>query len=342
MFDAAFTFEKACPILAFQLPVARLVLGELLQQQYLQKSELKDIASQVLESLRTDPGHVIDGRLIPLLQEYVIIASQRGDVAGALASARCLYVLTRRRGHGWLFFLNILIDAHIFPDPIAVHAPAPNKKPSIPRQIIQYWDAPEPPADVAAMIATWQAVPDFNHKLVDHKEARDFLVQQYGPRITTAYDAAIHVAAKADIFRLAWLYQHGGLYVDADEKLVGKLNSLIAPDCRILLTWAQGIPPCIQNGFILAEPCNPLIAAALMLAVKRVEHTQQTGIMQKAWIQTGPGVITMAVLDDFAIHGKPVAAAGLQLMRDPVHRTVVQSDEFLEYRQHAHGNWRLS
>jgi mannosyltransferase OCH1-like enzyme len=149
------------------------------------------------------------------------------------------------------------------------------------------------------------------------------------------------VASKADIFRLAWLYEHGGIYADADEKLVGRIESVIPPECSLLLTWAQGIPPCIQNGFIAVQPQNPLIESSLMLAVKRIEHEKKTGIRQSAWIQTGPGVVSMAVLDDFAIHGKPVAATGLHLMRDPVHRMVVQSDEFLEYRRHPHGNWRL-
>lgn len=345
MFDMHFQFEKACPILAYQRPLARHVLAELLDRKLPEKSELSQLAAAQHRLLSVDPVHVIDSRLLVLLQEHVVLASKFGDVAAALAAGRCLYVLTRRPGHGWLFFLNIIIDAAIFPDPyiqqhqLSRHALTDAH--NIPRRIIQYWDAPQPPADVAAMIDTWLRIPGYEHKLVNHAQAREFIATYYGERITDAYDAAGHVASKADIFRLAWLHLYGGIYADADEKLVGNLGSVIPPQCRILLTWAQGTPPCIQNGFIAVQPENPLIESALVLAVKRIEHEKQTGVRQTAWIQTGPGVVSMAVLDDFALHGKPVAAMGLHLMRDPVHRKVVQSDEFLEYRRHPQGNWRL-
>jgi hypothetical protein len=331
--------------MASQRRLARMVLGELLDTNLPANSAIAGIAARHHALLGTDPNHVIESGLTDLLLEQAAMSLETGDVAAALAAGRCVYVLTRRIGHGWLPYLNILIAANVFPDAPIMRLPetliARGKVAAIPRRIIQYWDQPSPPADVAAMIATWRAARGFFHKLVDDAQARKFLDLHYGARITAAYDAAGHVASKADIFRLAWLYQRGGVYADADEKLVGQIDSVIPSECSVLLTWAEGIPPCIQNGFIAAEPLNKLIESALMIAVKRVEYANQTGVPLNAWIKTGPGVISMAVLDDFAIHGKPVAAAGLHLMRDAIHRNIIQSDEFLEYRKLPSGNWRL-
>jgi hypothetical protein len=345
LFDSGFDFSKASPLLADQRRVLVAALEAALAADVAVGEALARRVRAHRDGLAVDATFVIEADFAPALHGQALAALQAGDVDLALAWARCVYVIRRRVADGWLPFLNFVLAARIFGVAWINEAPerliARGVPAAIPRRVIQYWDKPAPPADVAAMIESWRHVPGYFHRLMDDAQARKFLDLHYGKRILAAYDAATHAAGKADVFRLAWLYRRGGIYADADERLVGRIDSLLPADCRVFLTWAQGTPPCVQNGFIAAEPLSPLIERALMLAVKRVEHSVRSGTRMNAWLQTGPGVMSMAVLDDVAIHGRKVATRGLYLMADPTHRLVVESDPFLEYRNSPTGNWRL-
>jgi hypothetical protein len=345
LFDKNFDAAKASPLVANQRLVLIAALGAALEIDRLVDDALAALVREHRARLQSDMSFMLASGFTAALLERATANLQAGRADAALGWARCVYVIARRVAHGWLPLLNFVIATGIYRRAGVLPAQhgliARGRRPPIPRRIIQYWDQPAPPLDVAAMIESWRGAKGFFHRLVDHKQARSYLDRHYGGRVLAAYDRATHAAGKADVFRLAWLYQRGGIYADADERLVGQVDQMLPEDCRLLLTWAEGTPPCIQNGFIAAQPLNAVIERALMLAVKRVEHATRAGEKMNAWLQTGPGVMSMAVLDDFAIHGRPVATRGLYLMDDPVHRGVVQSDEFLEYRKHPAGNWRL-
>jgi hypothetical protein len=345
LFDSGFDLAKASPLLANQRGVLVAALEAALAADPATGDALARRVRAHRDGLAVDAKFVIEGDFAQALHGQALAALQVGQAGVALAWARCVYVIRRRMADGWLPFLNFVLAARVFGVAWINEAPehliSRGKRAAIPRRVIQYWDKPAPPKDVAAMIESWRRAPGYFHRLMDDAQARKFLDMHYGKRILAAYDAATHAAGKADVFRLAWLYQRGGIYADADERLVGRIDSLLPGDCRVFLTWAQGIPPCVQNGFIAAEPLNPLIERALMLAVKRVEHAARSGTRMNAWLQTGPGVMSMAVLDDVAIHGRKQATRGLYLMADPTHRLVVESDPFLEYRKTPAGNWRL-
>ncbi len=340
MFEDDFDLAKASPLIARQREVAVIALDAALQCDPAMDAEFSARVRISRDRLAADPAYRLQGDFTMSLLAQALMAWQTGAWPAALAWARCVYVVTRRIAHGWRPLLNYVIDARIFRT-ARIHAAPAGGDPAIPRTIIQYWDKPVPPPDVAAMIETWRRLDGYVHRLVDHLQARDFLEQYFPGRVLAAYDATTHVAGKSDVFRLAWLYRHGGIYVDADEKLAGNLVSILSTDYKSLLTWSQGQPPCISNWFIAVEPASQLIEIALMLAVKRVEYAVRSGIKMNAWLQTGPGVVSMAVLDDFALNGRPVVAQGLFLLSEPLYRRVVHSDEFLEYRKHPQGNWRM-
>jgi hypothetical protein len=80
-------------------------------------------------------------------------------------------------------------------------------------------------------MASWQAIPDFAHVIFDEDQAREFIGKEYDARHLEAYDLCNHPAMKSDLFRLAYLYRHGGVYVDADDTYAGSnMNRLIRED----------------------------------------------------------------------------------------------------------------
>jgi hypothetical protein len=103
----------------------------------------------------------------------------------------------------------------------AIDGNIPSSAEKVPRKILQFWDQKTIPADVQDCMATWRAIPGFNHVIFDEDQARDFLRTEYDARHVEAYDLCSHPTMKSDLFRLACLYRHGGVYIDADDVFGG-------------------------------------------------------------------------------------------------------------------------
>jgi hypothetical protein len=345
VFDPNFAPATASAILANQHRLAVQTVAAALQSHPPEGSEAQKFFSEHAQLLMSNPQHIHHAEFIERLVNHSLTLLKENKLEAAKAWGRCAYVVTRRFAHGWLSLLDVLMAARVFrPVPLNDEVPkylGVSDFSPIPKRIIQYWDKPVPPPDVSRMIESWRQIRGYSHRLFSHDEARRYLDLHFGRRVLKAYDRATHVAGKADLFRLAWLYQRGGIYADADEKIVGKIGTLFPRGSRFVLTWSEGSPPCINNWFIAAAARDRFIEASLMLAIKRIEGAVAGGPNPGAWMQTGPGVLTMVLLDDWALHGRPVLTSDLYLMREADFRTVVQTDEFLEYRKHPTGNWRL-
>jgi mannosyltransferase OCH1-like enzyme len=103
----------------------------------------------------------------------------------------------------------------------AIDGNIPRSHEKMPRRILQFWDQVTIPADIQNCMASWRAIPNFEHVLFDEGRAREFIRMQYDARHLEAYDLCNHPAMKSDLFRLAYLYRHGGVYIDADDSYEG-------------------------------------------------------------------------------------------------------------------------
>ncbi|HEX3430114.1 MAG TPA: glycosyltransferase [Rhizomicrobium sp.] len=112
----------------------------------------------------------------------------------------------------------------------AIDGNIPKSQEKLPRRIVQFWDQKEIPAEVENCMASWRAIPDFAHVTFDEAQAREFIQTEYEPRHLEAYDLCNHPAMKSDLFRLAYLYHHGGVYVDADDTYEGSDISRLLED----------------------------------------------------------------------------------------------------------------
>ncbi|MBM6583916.1 tetratricopeptide repeat protein, partial [Microvirga sp. BT689] len=166
----------------------------------------------------------------------------------------------------------------------------------IPRAIIQYWDSPEPPSDIRLLMQTWRDKNrDCQYQLFDDKTAKEFLAEHYSTDVLRAYKRATHPAEKADLFRLAYLYANGGIYVDADDRCVGPLGEVLPFHAELIVyqeDYALGglAVGTLGNNFLAAAPKNAVIGRALELATQALNM----GDTDVVWLKTGPGLITRA------------------------------------------------
>ncbi len=159
----------------------------------------------------------------------------------------------------------------------------------IPKRIAQYWDPLPPPRDVAALMRNWINLnPDWEYRLFDDVAAAEFLRAHATPDALAAYRGAIHVAQRADIFRLAYLASEGGVYADADDRCLAPVASWAPPEASFV--GYLELCGAVANNCLAAAPGHPVIMRALAGAIEAIER----GENDRIWQSTGPGLLTRA------------------------------------------------
>jgi tetratricopeptide (TPR) repeat protein len=159
----------------------------------------------------------------------------------------------------------------------------------IPLRVTQFWDDETLPADLDLYVDSWRAKnPKFEHKRLNEGEARDFLDGIGRADALRGFDKAEEPAMKADIFRLGWLFQHGGFYADCDDRCQTDLAELLLAGDDLVL-YQEDIGS-IGNNFLACAPGHPVIGAAFEEAVASINKAKP----EILWLATGPGLLTRA------------------------------------------------
>lgn len=94
----------------------------------------------------------------------------------------------------------------------------------IPKTLVRFWNEPcDVPADVGNCLKTWDALRDegFTFRMFGDASAAAYIAERYGPRELAAFARCRHPAMRSDYLRMCFVLAEGGLYVDADDVLVG-------------------------------------------------------------------------------------------------------------------------
>ncbi|MFC3692476.1 tetratricopeptide repeat protein [Chenggangzhangella methanolivorans] len=159
-----------------------------------------------------------------------------------------------------------------------------------PKLLHQFWDGAEAPADVERCMAEARAAnADRISRRWNDAAARRFLGSLSDWRVIRAYEAAPHVAMRADLFRYAALHEFGGAYLDADDACERPLTSLV-PDGAELVLYQERLGS-LGNNFIAAAAGHPLVARLLEEATENV----LLGAGESIWLATGPGLVTRVI-----------------------------------------------
>ena len=165
--------------------------------------------------------------------------------------------------------------------------------------IFQYWDAGDPPPDVAACIKSVRELnSELDHQLFDRDHAAAFIGERFGRRQRAAFLSLFVPAMQADYFRLCALSAKGGAWVDADLRCAIPLRSLFEKAPHGYLTMLDNR---LQSSFLVQRKRGShFFLAAIELATRHIEGR----LRGTAYEVTGPHVLNLiwAVVDPIGAH----------------------------------------
>lgn len=132
-------------------------------------------------------------------------------------------------------------------------------------RLIQYWDHPEPPRLILSRMQRWQDChPQWRYSRFHRASAADWIGSVYGQPLKSDFLELRLPAMQADVFRVAFLLECGGLWVDAATHCLAPSSSWLRIHSGLtLLRRPHQKSPAVCNGLIFAgAPGHPLLAAA--------------------------------------------------------------------------------
>lgn len=233
------------------------------------------------------------------------------------------------------------------------------ESPLIPRRLIRYWHDPSDlPQDVRACLDSWDRLADegFEFRMFDDSSGGAYIAENYGARESHAFARCSHPAMRCDYLRMCFVLAEGGLYVDADDVLLGDGWKRVFRDGRLKVhplcydisagamvpsadIWEPDLPTAnrifyVNNNPIAAPAGHPLLRRALREATTKLLDDERFPEIQST---TGPGNLTAAL----AAHACELRRAGappdFELLRD--WDSIAEMRWDLSYRRDAR-NWR--
>lgn len=229
----------------------------------------------------------------------------------------------------------------------------------IPRTLIRYWhDLDELPEDVKECLDSWNRLDreGFEIRTFNDLSAKAYIADKFGARETAAFARCRHPAMRSDYLRMCFVLAEGGMYVDADDVLLGDGWRDIFRDDRLKLQplcydisasrmvpasqiWLADLPTdgrvfYVNNDPIAAPAGHPMLARALARSTEKLLGDEDVPIIQST---TGPGNLTIAL----ATHADALISADSPLDFELLRNwdDIAETRWDLSYRDDAR-NWR--
>jgi mannosyltransferase OCH1-like enzyme len=157
-------------------------------------------------------------------------------------------------------------------------------------RLMQYWHEATAPADVERLMSSWRADPQFIYHRYSWESARDFVFANFDRPTLRTFDSCAIPALQSDLFRLCWLWERGGIYVDADQGNRGRNEKFTDMSARGHLFFRNPIEGRIVNGLMtFFSPHDELVGEYLERVLANIATRRYP---RSVWRTSGPGVIS--------------------------------------------------
>ena len=173
---------------------------------------------------------------------------------------------------------------------------------------------------------SWRHLPGYRYRRFNRRTAKAFLLEQFDAQHARAFRLANNVAEECDFLRLCLLLAEGGIYADADDKLVGDPDQLRALG-RGAIVFREPFGA-VMNNLLISRPGHRLF----QLAVDMARDSLLARENDNTWSKTGPGLMTRAAAVYIAEAGETASRDRLTILPRYVSQRLVQSHVRLAYK----------
>lgn len=177
--------------------------------------------------------------------------------------------------------------------------------------------------------------PGYSYKFFDDKGICDFIAAEYGQDMLAIYNILAIGAAKADFFRYAYLYKKGGIYLDIDSQLTGKLDSIISPDDHAIISLEGHLEFYVQWA-LLYEPEHPFLKRTLEIISANILDNRYPHDVHR---MTGPAAYTQAIKECLAT-SPPIPYREMGIDYDNKFRFSYPGSKIALYGIFKNGHWK--
>lgn len=145
----------------------------------------------------------------------------------------------------------------------------------IPNILWQTWKTQEVPPALRKHHASWlKSNADLERHLVDDAQAEAFILEHFGPTVHFRYMTLPQPIMRADFWRVAVIYIHGGYYADLDMKCNAHLDHII--NSGVSAVFMREVNN-IANYFFAAEPRHPVLKMTLDYMIEEMATINDKG-----------------------------------------------------------------
>ncbi|RZL61737.1 MAG: glycosyl transferase [Pedobacter sp.] len=133
--------------------------------------------------------------------------------------------------------------------------------------------------------------PEYQYEFYDDERILEFIAEEFESDILIQYHKLQIGAAKADFFRYLVLYKKGGIYLDIDSAIKGKLSDFILESDSAIISKERN-PNLFVQWALLFEPNHPFLKKTIDLVMDNIKNNSFPHDVHK---MTGPSVYTKAI-----------------------------------------------
>jgi len=133
--------------------------------------------------------------------------------------------------------------------------------------------------------------PEYEYEFYDDKRIEEFLSSEFNAEVLMLYKRISIGAAKADFFRYAVLYKKGGVYIDIDSSINGKLSDFIKPEDTAIVSMEKN-PGIYVQWALIFEANHPFLQKTIELVCENIKNNVYPHDVHQ---MTGPSVYTKAI-----------------------------------------------
>lgn len=164
----------------------------------------------------------------------------------------------------------------------------------IPKILMQTWKTRNVPEHWKSSPKSIQRLmPKWKYVLMSDEDNRNF-IKKYFPEYLKVYDNLEYPIMKCDMIRYAFLYIHGGIYMDLDIELTKPLADLFHDDADIYVVESGNACSVYTNSFLASKPRCKFWLDCLE-EIKKPYPCWAYGKHLKVMTKTGPLMLTRVI-----------------------------------------------